>query len=81
MKRDRSKIHNRDRDMAIAALSERVQSLEHIFDAMVKYLRKYMDWKGDLVPFSEEQEKKLNEERSMAQEKQETETKMDNAKG
>ena len=78
MKRDRSKINNRDRDLALAALSERIQSLEHIFDAMVKYIRKYMDWKGDLVPFSEEQERKLNEERSMAQEKQKTSPEMDN---
>ena len=77
MKQRPEKVHNKDRDRAIAILHERVVALENIFDAMVKYIREYIDFKGDLVDFSKQQQENY-EKRSMAKEKQEVETKVDN---
>ena len=79
MKRRPNKVNNSERDMAIAALHERVKGLEHIFDSLVQYMRTYMDWKGDLAPFTEEQERKFDEKRDMAKEKQEADSEMDRA--
>ena len=76
MKRNGVKVYNKERDQAIAVLSARVEGLEKIFDAMVNYFREYMDWKGDLVDFSQSQEAKF-EKGNMVKEKQKADPEMD----
>ena len=77
MKKRPEKVTNVDRDRAIAILHERISSLEHIFDAMVKYIRAYIDWKGDLIDFSEQQKEQYSEKGNLVKKEQKTGSEMD----